>query len=1052
MGVIMLRKGLFCLIACIVFFGWSFSFAEQIKFARYPHSCMGKLAFTYQGDIWITNIDGSNPVRLTDHIANDEYPKFSPDGKWIAFTSDRMGNNDVWVIPVTGGEPRQLTFLTVSDNVRYWTPDGKRIIFSTSRGERNWGSPLYTVSFEGDLPMPLDMDYASWGMMSQDGTKIAFNRENFTYWRKHYKGNNQTDVWVQDVKTKKITQLTDINITEFKNHVQDAFPMWGADGMIYFLSERDGYFNIWKISPTGGDPKQVTFFKKDGVQFPSISPDGKLITFENEFDLWKLAVPNGNPERITINVAFDTKKNLVEYVTSQSQADGFSPSPNGDYIAVDYHGELFIIPSDPEFGEKKQMTASGWRDRYEEYSPDGKYIAYISDESLEEEIWLYEIAAGTRMKVSNHESTKSGGMVWSPDSKKFVYVAANTLFMYDVEKQQTAQLAYNQAGGFNVSEFSKDGNWLVYSHSDDDQNTDVYLFEIAARREYNISQNPFRDSGGILTPDGKKVVFTSSRDAGVNHLFIVSLERIKEDPDDPLVKERLKKERSGAQRETEQFALSVDVTGIDRRAVQLTRGTNAVGSYFLSADGRTIYYTSSDDKGPGLFSIGIDGKNQRKETDGTFGRLTPTYDKKTVFYQQQSNIYKMPLSSKSKEQVRFTIKVKIDKRAEWEQIFEECWRVMKYRFYDPNMHGFDWASIKKEYKPLLQYVGEYQDVYSIANEMIGELNASHTGVSGPSGVEIPSTYQTRLLGFEMMPADGVYKITHIYRSGPADKEWLNLKEGDYVLAIDNVPLKAGENYWKILINAVNEYIPIKVADTPDGRTNQLDVRIKSVTSLSSIKYEEWVEKNREFVEKETNGEIAYVHIQSMNQPSLDKFVNEIDRYWNKKGIIIDIRYNGGGNIDQELLDILERRPYEYWNSRWGASAWGRRPKQTIAGPKVMLVNNRSFSDSEVTPMGFRDLELGRIVGTPTGGGVIATGSYSLINGGSIRTPGSKVMTYDPKNPNNYGVNLENYGVPPDVWAENTPEDELKGYDRELKAAIDEVLRMLKEGTWQYIKK
>ncbi|KPK95847.1 hypothetical protein AMJ80_03235 [bacterium SM23_31] len=313
--------------------------AEPIKFARYPNSSHGKIAFTYHGDIWIAGIDGSNPKRLTDHIAMDVYPRFSPDGKWIAFNSNRMGNTDVWVIPVTGGEPRQLTFHTTGDNIQYWTPDGQGIIISTTRGANPWFSPLYMVPLDGSIPLPMDMDAGSAGMISQDGSMVAFNRNSTRYWRKHYKGNNQTDVWVQDLTTKKITQLTDTDIEEFRSHVQDAYPMWGVDGMIYFLSERDGFFNIWKISPGDGAPVQVTFHEKDGVQYPSISPDGTLITYENEFDLWKLSIPDGVPERITIDLDFDIKKNMVEYLSSENTADGFSPSPEGDYAAVDYHGE-----------------------------------------------------------------------------------------------------------------------------------------------------------------------------------------------------------------------------------------------------------------------------------------------------------------------------------------------------------------------------------------------------------------------------------------------------------------------------------------------------------------------------------------------------------------------------------------------------------------------------------------------------------------------------------------------------------------------------------------
>ena len=340
-------------------------------------------------------------------------------------------------------------------------------------------------------------------------------------------------------------------------------------------------------------------------------------------------------------------------------------------------------------------------------------------------------------------------------------------------------------------------------------------------------------------------------------------------------------------------------------------------------------------------------------------------------------------------------------------------------------------------------MGTNEDVYDLGNAMIGEINSSHTGVSGPPTHPMPDVYRTRFLGFELEPANGRYRVSHVYRDGPADKEWIDIKTGDYVLAIDGQEIKAGDNYWKILSSTLNEYIPVRVAKTPAGEGAKT-YRIASVANLTNIKYEEWVANNRDVVEKETSGDIAYVHIRAMDQPSLQRFQNEIDRFWNRKGIIVDIRNNGGGNIDQELLDILERRPYQFWNSRNGARTWGRRPRQAIAGPKVMMINYRSVSDAEVTPAGFRQLGLGRIVGNPTSAQVIATGSYALINGGAIRTPGSLVVSWDPTKPNNYGFDLENFGVPPDVWVKNSPMDEAKGIDRELKAAIEEAMKMLKE--------
>ncbi len=1045
---------------------------EPMKYLRHPHVANdGRIAFSYLGDLWVAGRDGANPRRITTHAARDDAPRFSPDGQLIAFTSNRMGNDDVYVVNANGGEPKQLTWLTGNDHAEYWTPDGKGIVITTSRGAEPWGSPLYVVPIDGGVPYPLPMDAGRSGMLKQDGSVVAFTRSLPSYWRRGYKGNNNADIYLQNLQSKEITQLTDPDHQKFRGAVQDMYPMWGADAKIYFVSERDSIYNIWRMDADGKNPQQVTTHRSFGVQFPSISPDGRTIIYENEFDLWTVAVPNGRPQRLAIAAEFDRVDNLVEWQTTEGRADGFTPSPTGDYVAVDFHGEIFLVPSDATLGEKTQLTGSPWRERFQSFSPNGKYVAYISDESHEEEIWLHDVATGAKRKLTNHESTKST-MTWSPNSAKVAFAAANRLFEIDVASGRTTELGFNQAGGYTLDDISSDGNWMVVTKRDDSQNAEVFLFDTRTRKETNVTQHPGGDSNGLLTPDGRHVVFTSNRNAGVNHLFVVSLTRIAEDPDDPLVRERraratdsTRAPASGGTAAALPAQIPVDVAGIDKRAVQLTTGTNPVNSVFLSRDGRTIYYASTDTAGPGLFQVGLDGRDRRKVTTGTFGGLTPTPDRRFVFYRggaaggrgggagaapagSGSEIWRMTMSNQRKERVNFTFPVKVDRRGEWEQVFYESWRVMKYRFYDEKMHGIDWNQALARYAPILKHVGDNEDLYDLSNELIGQLNASHTGVSGPASRTMPRGYGTRYLGFEMEPADGRYRITHVYRNGPADKEWLNLAAGNYVLALDGKELKAGDNYWKLLTETLNDYVSVKVSAAANG-ADARTVRVRTVTSLTDIKYEEWVAQNREFVKEESTGRIAYVHIRSMDAPSLTRFQNEINQFWDKQGIVVDIRFNGGGNIDQELIDILERRPYQFWNSRWGSRAWGRRPRQAIAGPKVMLVNNRSGSDSEVTPLGFRDLGLGRIVGTPTSGAVIATGSYSLLNGGSVRTPGSLVVQWDPTKPNNYGINLENYGVAPDVWARNTPADELRGFDRELKAAVDEALKMLKDGKYQF---
>ncbi len=425
---------------------------------------------------------------------------------------------------------------------------------------------------------------------------------------------------MQDLKSGEIVEITDTDIKQFRGHVNDVHPMWGADGMLYFASERDGTFNIWRTSPKGGTPEQVTRHKEDGVQFPSASPDGRRIIYENEFALWTLDVPNGRTRQIPIAMAFDPKENDVDVVTANGRAEGFAPAPTGDYVAVEYHGEIVIVPTENGIGEKVQITSSPWRERFQTYSPDGKRIAYVSDESGEEEVWLFNVATSARQKLTTHESVKAD-LTWAPNSLKLAFTAWNRI------------------------------------------NADVYLYDVRAKREYNVTKNPFNDTNGRLTPDGQTLVFTSSRDAGTAHLFAVSLARLNEDPNDPLVRERMRRGQPRERPDTAAGAaqgaaapapaaapLRIDEAGIERRAVQLTRGTVGVSSFFLSRDGRTIYFATgagggfggggqqqaaTDSSDAGLFSIGVDGRDRRRITGGVFTGMVPTADRRTIFFRRQ---------------------------------------------------------------------------------------------------------------------------------------------------------------------------------------------------------------------------------------------------------------------------------------------------------------------------------------------------------------------------------------------------------------------------------
>jgi tricorn protease len=1080
--------------------------SEPIRFARNAGVANdGRVAFTYQDDIWVVDADGGNPHRLTVSVARDFSPRFSPDGRWIAFTSNRTGNNDVFIVPSSGGEPKQLTWFSGDDQAQGWTPDGKSVIMSSARGQGAWGSPLYVQPIDGGIAKPLGMGIARAGVMSPDGSMLAFNRNLPSTWRKEYRGNAAATIAVMDMNTgaNSIQEVTNTDLQQFRTFSNNVFPMWGADGMIYFASERDGTFNLWRMPPKGGAAQEVTSFKNGGVFFPSASPDGKHIVFQHDFDLYTVDVPTGKPKKLNLALAFDAKDFDVEVLTANNRAEGFSIAPGGEFMAVDYHGEIMIVPTDAGIGERTQVTSSAWRERAESYSPDGRKLAYVSDEGGEQQVWVYDLASGSHKKLTTGEGEKDN-IVWAPGSQKLAYGNDNKIVEVDVAGGTPREITHNPAGGYTVQQYSPDGNWLLYNRRDDEQNAEIYLYDIRGKKEYNLTQSPWNETTAQMTADGKTVVFSSNRDGAQQQLFAVSLARLAEDPNDPMVRERLRRMsagrggRGGGAPDTTTAAsgpmnISVDLRGIDRRAVQLTRG-GGVGSWFLSRDGRTVIYAigggfgrggggnnvtaGADNAQNGLYSVGLDGRDRRRLAAGTFASVQPTADRRTIYFRGAVRapaaddasdapppvgfpIERLTLgtgtpvgnnagrggnaatpTAAAGEAVNFNFNVRVDRRDEWKQILDESYRVMKYRYYDPKMHGKDWTAIYAKYAPLVKYAGTNEDVYDIANAMIGELSSSHTGVTGPSSAAVPRQYQTHFLGIEMEAANGKYRVAHVYRDGPADKDWIDINVGDYVQSIDGQDVKAGDDYWKILSKTDNEYVPVKVSKTPDG-ANAKTFRIATVTNMTNIKYEEWVANNRDSVDKATNGQIAYVHIRAMDQPSLQRFENEIDQFWQKKGIIVDIRNNGGGNIDQELLDILERQPYQFWNNRNGSRTWGRRPRQAIVGPKVMMTNYRSVSDAEVTPAGFKQLGLGKVVGNPTSAQVIATGSYALINGGAIRTPGSLVVTWDPSKPNNYGVDLENYGVPPDVWVKNSASEEAKGIDHELKVAIDEVLKMLR---------
>jgi tricorn protease len=1107
----------------------------QVKLLRHPAYSKGKVAFSYLGDIWIANENGSGANRLTDNSARDQFPRFSPDGSMVAFSSNRDGNYDVYVVPSTGGKPRQLTFHSAADNVVGWTQDGKKIVFSSARGTGVFPNvaTLWEIPLEGGIETPIQTDWGSSASFSPDGTKMAFSRHPGVWSRKHYRGSYAVDLWVEDLASKKFTKLGD---PDYKGNY--LWPMYAANNEIYFVAdmlpnEKTVKFgspevmksvnNIYKISDKGGKPVQVTQHGDGNLYFPSISADGKTIVYEDNFGIWKLDIATGKSTEIRVDIKSDVKENDTELVTLANQADGFTISPSNRRAAIAVHGEIFTIATDR--GEIQRVTETPWKEQEPRWSPNGKWIAFVSDRTGREEVFISGELGKDAKQLSNVDSDKTG-LVWSPDSKWLMYNGSDhKLRRVDVESGKTEELASSDAGAIGTPQFSPDGVYVSYSKPDKLLRQHIFIKELANGQERQLEGG----AGEFLaardakwTPDGRKLLFIGSVGAQsvastarqTSQLYAVTLVPLEKDPYATDIDTEAQAEaadnagtgrgaRGGATAGSGTVQVKIVWDGLDRRITQLTHMTGSVTNAVPAPDSRTYLVmaaggagedaTAAGAGGPAYYTIAEDGTRLTRlnttPTDAAAGRgrggrggaggfgggseAQWSRDSRSIYFLEGGSLYTLAVGGGATDagaaatataggrggrggrggtataaapttaaaaagprRIDFSVRLVIDIPAERKQVFEEAWRVMKNRYYDPKMHGANWAAAKDKYEALLGNIADIEELQNVIMEMIGEINSSHTGISG--GTRLPTEnpadrITTRYPGFDMAAdSSGYYKVTYVYRKGPADHEYLKLKPGDFIMAVNGRELKTSENYWK-LFNIMPEKKFEFVVNSKPSMDGSWTVTLDPLAAAqqSDLEYARWVDDRAAMVRTLSGGEIGYLHIKAMDAPSLAKFQRDLLENQDKKALIIDERFNGGGGIDQELLQILNQRK-AYQSSRNRDSLDVKRPAQAFFGPMVVLQNERSASDAEMFPDGFRTLGLGKLVGMPTYGAVIGTGSFRLLDGETLRTPGSAITT-------SRGEDMENYGVIPDFIIDNTPPDFLGGHDRQVEKAI-EVLR------------
>jgi tricorn protease len=859
---------------------------------------------------------------------------------------------------------------------------------------------------------------------------------------------------------------------------------------------------------------QVTKHTTGNLFWPSMSSDGKVIVYEENFGLWKLDVATGRTSEIKLEISSDEKANEVDVEVVTNTVDSFDISPSGRRAVISARGQILTIATDRGDITRVAPDKMTSRSQSPKWSADGNHIAFISDRSGRDEVWISDPEGRTPKKITEFDNEK-GSLVWTPDSKALLYTAADKkLFSYSVADGKTTTITSTELGRLGSIAVSPDSKWVSFAKQDRTVRFHVYIAPIGGGEERHISDDSllYSENNAVWTADGRYIVFTSTEavsngiatQGGLNattELWAISLRDLERDPTNRDIDNeaqgvaaeaaaRQNTGRGGGAGAAQPVDVRIDWSGLARRAWRVNVPGTTISGLTPAPEGHAVAVIVSAGGGgggrgtaggggdgtAGLYIINVESEQLTRVPPappsagggggrggrgggpgGGFGGGNPVFarDGRTLYFRSGTELFAAPInlagaaggqaggrggrggagaapsepaSNVTARLVTFTANLEIDRRALRAQVFNEGWRIMKNRFYDAKMHGADWTAAKAAYEPLLEYLVDQEELQSVMMMMIGQLNASHTGVSGGPPSE-RTALQTRQPGFDVVAdASGFYKVGHIYKDGPADRDYLKIKEGHYIIAVDDRDLKTGDNYWQYFTIAAGAKFHFLINDKP-SKESAWEVTITPVAggAFADLQYARWVNDRREIVTKLSSGEIGYLHIRAMDAPSLRQFQLDLAANRTKKALVIDQRFNGGGGIDQELLAILAGRQYQY---TMGRDAGFQQPRPlNFYGPMVVMQNERSASDAEMFPAGFKALGLGKVVGVPTMGAVIGTGSYTLLDGSAIRTPGSGVWTVT-------GENMENYGVPPDVYVDNTPADFVKGRDAQVEKAVE----------------
>jgi len=1062
--------------------------ASEGHLMRYADIHGDRIVFTYEDDLWLVPAEGGVAHRITRDPGVERYAHFSPDGTKLAFTASYDGGTDVYVMDAQGGVPRRLTFFPSANRVLQWYPDGRRILFRSRRTYPLRAEELYSIGVDGGMPTRLPVDRGGLAALDADATRLAYNRisrENATW--KRYHGGEAQEIWLADFTTGDIHPLTEYDGT-------DNYPMWYG-GKVYFTSDRyAGTLNLFSKDPATGEVTRLTSYDDYDVKYPSMG-DGRIV-FQYQESLHVLDLASGEVRRVPVEIPSDRVPMRPEWVDIAPRTGSFRLSPDGEHLLLEARGDIFDFPVDEDDDDLARLVSPGSasREKYAVYSPDEEWVAWVSDAGGSEEIWIAPAEGeGDARQLTHRGKGFMLPIVWSPDGKWLLYSDKSMdLVLVDAHSGKSIRVDHSdwddawERWGIQDYVFSPDSRWIAYTKQHGNMNEAIYLYDIEGKSITRVTDEMTTAWSPSFDPGGDYLYFLSNRSfvpvmgmQDQNHVFLdmtrpylvllrqdqVSPFRPGDDGEDEEDDDRGEGRTKGKEDHdkgegTER--VRIDLDGIQQRVLAVEgveRGNyfrlEAIEGGFLfleKTEPEFLKYQRVDDRTTDRLDLHHYSLEDVEDTEvlGGIANYHLSADGKKLVYRAGTKYGVVDAGKKAKvgdgRVDLSSLRQKVVREQEYRQIFDEAWRIERDWFYDPGLHGVDWEAMHEKYGRFVPDCGTRGDLTYLIGEMIAELNIGHTYVYGGDRQDGGEHVGVGLLGcdFQLDEKAGRYRISHIVEGwnwderqrSPLTEPGCPIEEGDYLLSIDGREIHGGDNVYSYLVDKAGQWVELGFSDTPSMKGIRR-WRVKTLRSEWAIRYREWVEANRAKVDEWSNGAIGYLHIPDMMTSGLIEFA----RYWypqyEKRAFIIDERYNSGGFVGDMIIDRLERQLWGLTAPREGKVS--RDPERVFHGPMMVLINEDTGSNGEFFARAIQLKHLAPVLGMRTWGGAIGIEPHQdLVDGGTVTPPQFGL----------YGRSgkwlIEGVGVVPDIELQNPPAEVVAGRDRQLREAVDRLLKQLEE--------